>query len=334
MDYSSGYEASFFATFVDPVTWADLSRIEIVSGSISRSDDALKQSANLVLREQYEEANDRYIRIYMDAHQGNDSERVPLFTGLASAPKEGYNNGVVDGTLECYSVLKVAEDIFLDKGWYASAGQNGGTLVENLLSVIPANVEIADNPPPITASVVAEDNESRLSMAEYIVDSIGWRLQISGDGSVLVSPDPDEPSAIFSPYDYDVIETSFNKSRDWFSCPNVLRVTTGDFSAIVRDDSEDSDLSTVNRGREIWAAEDNVTLSNNESLGKFGLRRLQELQAKTEKVDYKRRFVPEVNQDDMIRINYPDLQGDFYVESQDITLGANANTSEKVYRIL
>ena len=266
--------------------------------------------------------------------QGNDRERVPLFTGLASSPNLNYNLGVQDQTLNCYSVLKSAEDVLLPRGWYAPKGENIETVINELFSVVPSPVVIADDIPNLDVTVVAENNENNLSLVDYILLSIDWQIQIGGDGTVYIYPRSDQPVDIFSAYDNDVIEaSSFTVGRDWFACPNVISVTSGSNTAIYRDDDPDSDLSIVNRGREIWASEDNVALEEGQTLASYARDKLAELQTRTETVQYTRRFLPNVNQGDTVRINYAEIQGDYYVESQSINLTAGGQTSENVYRI-
>ena len=174
-------------------------------------------------------------------------------------------------------------------------------------------------------------------MVEKILTVIDWRLQIEGDGSIyLSSADPDsiDVSAIISPEINDVIETNFSRSMDWFDCPNVYRAIYGDYSATARDDDPDSELSTVSRGREIWMVDDSAALMEDESIGEYAQRRLLEEQIRSEHVSYGRRFLPEINQGDRIRINYPELLGDFFVDSQSISLGFNAKVNETVSRYI
>lgn len=339
MDYSSGYVASYYATFVDPLTFEDdirydSNRIEVLSGSINKDNSLLRQSASIILRNNYTEINDRWIRIYMILEQSKDKERIPLFTGLASSPNLTYNLGVQDQTLNCYSVLKVAEDVIMPRGWYALAGTNIGSIINELFSVLPAEVVIADNIPSLEVNVVAENNESNLSMVDYILSIIDWQMQIDGSGVVYIYPKSNDPVSIFSPYDNDIIQAdSFSIGRDWFDCPNVLCATSGTNMAIAKDENPDSDLSISARGREVWATEDNVALEDKETLASYAKKRLTELQTKTETVQYTRRFVPTVNQGDMVRINYPEIQGDYRVESQVISLTATGQTSENVFKI-
>ena len=348
MDFSRGYAASFYGTIVNPDTMKDAERFEIINGSINRSTDILRQSASITISDSADYFNDAIIRIYMIAVQDGKSETIPLFTGLASSPSESYSNGVITSSLECYSLLKIVDDIVLPLGWYASAYSNGPETIKDLLSPLSVDVYISganvtdfeEGTFPdyiLTSSIVAEGGETNLTMIDKILSIIDWRMQIDGDGSIyLSSADPDSmaPVAVISATENDVIETNFTRSRDWFSCPNVFKAIYGDFTAIERDDDPDSELSTVNRGREVWMVEDSASLEEDESLGEYAKRRLMEEQERSETVSYTRRFMPEINQDDIVRINYPELQGDYYVESQSINLEANAKTSENVYRYI
>lgn len=340
MDFSKGYSASFFGAYYNPVTEFEEGTFDIISGSINREESDLRQSANLVLKD-YEGLNDQWIRIYMDAKQGSDSERVCLFTGLASCPSQSYTKGVLTTNVQCYSVLKAVSDIQLPIGWYAPAFANGALQIKNLLDGIPFPVYISDEVSTLKNAIVAEDGETKLSMIDAILYSMvsengktnkKWKLQIDGNGSVHLSPYSDEPVTIFSPTMDDVIESSFSVDRDWFECPNVFRVVDGDVMAIARDDEEDSELSTVSRGREIWMTESSADVAEGESIGEYAKRRLLEEQSRSEKYSYSRRFLPTVNQGDLVRVMYPEIDGDFYVESQTINLGINVQTNETIYR--
>lgn len=334
MDFSSGYSASFYATFVDPYTWLDTGRFEIVNGSINRDNSELRQSASLTVRE-WNYDSDIWIRVYMDVNQNGDRAHIPLFTGLASSPDSNFNNGVIDANLQCYSVLKPLDDTILRRGWYALKGRDGATVIKDLLNKTYAPSSInSDKEAILSKSIVSEDNESSLSMIESILTAIGWSLTIDGLGNIILSEFSVDPVAYFSSNDFDVIETSFSVTNDWFECPNCILVTSGDNEVVVKDESDESRFSTVNRGREIWYTENEALTSENESLTTYARRRLKELQQQTEKVEYSRRFVPNVYPDNMIRINYPELNGDYYVESQTINLSAAAQTNESIFRYI
>ena len=332
MDFSKGITTSYHAAVIDPETWEDIERLEITGGSINRTDNDLRQNAQLTLTE-YDGAVDRWIRIYMDAKQGDEIEHVPLFTGLATSPQRDYNAGVESITLQCYSVLKAAADVYLQKGYYVGKTAPGTASIRALLKATPAPVIIDGASEALADEIVAEANESNLTMTDKILKAINWDIQINGDGTVHIVPKQTEPAVAFSP-ENDTVGTSFTRGRDWFACPNVLRATSGDLTAVARDDDPRSELSTVTRGREVWASEDSVTLQDGETIAQYARRKLKELQERTETVQYTRRFVPGVNIGDIVRLNYKQLSGDYKVTAQTITLDASGSTQENVQRTI
>lgn len=332
MDWTKGFSASFHMELVDPVTWRNVERVEITAGAVSRTPDGLRQSADITCLD-FAPDRERWVRVYLDAAQDDDVEHVPLFTGLGSVPSEQMDGMRTIFPLVCYSVLKPAEDVSLSRGWFAPEGRNGAEVIADLLSVTPAPIEVEDDAPTLTQSVIAEDGENRLTMANKILETINWRLRIDGDGTITICPPAAEISATFGT-DRDVIETQLTKTKDWFDCPNIVRAVSDGAVAIARDDDENSMLSTVTRGREIWLEEKNCDLNSGESLEQYAQRRLSEAQAFAYKVQYSRRFDPDVNVGDLVRLHYPghDLMDVFTVISQSISLGHGARTEEEVQK--
>lgn len=331
MDWSKGFSSSYYMTLVDPITWRDTERIEIISGKISRKEDGLRESADVEC-EDFNPDREHWIRIYLVASQKDDVERVPLFTGLASVPESNINGMQVRYPLTCYSVLKPAEDVLLQKGWYTTL-TNGADVVADLLSVTSAPVVVAENAPKLSQYIIAEDGDTNLSMVNKVLDAINWRLRISGDGSIEICPMASEVLRIFG-QDNDVIEPQLTRKADWFDCPNVFRATNDNQTAVARDDSDDSLLSTATRGREIWREESVSTLNSGESLKEYAQRRLNELQSVAYSVSYTRRFDPNVLVGDLIELHYPaqKLLDRYRVVSQSINLGYGGRTSEEVQK--
>jgi len=335
MEWSKGFTAAYYLTEVDPQSWRSAGRIEVISGQVSRTRDALMQSADLTCRN-YSQTVERWIRVYMDTRQANGAAgHVALFTGLATSPKTDYDGNLRTNGLTCYSVLKPAADILLPRGWYALAGQNGGELVRSLLAVGPAPVEVDEAPPALTDTIIAEDGETNLSMAQKILTAMGWRLRIGGEGNVLICPMASEPVVGFGAVGADSIEPQLSVTEDYFSCPNVFRAVIGDQSAVAADDSPNSMLSTINRGREVWEEELSPVLAGGESLQAYARRRLAERQIVASVAQYNRRFYPDVYPGDLILLGYPKqrLSGVYLVTDQTITLGYGAQTSETVAQI-
>jgi hypothetical protein len=215
---------------------------------------------------------------------------------------------------------------------------NGAEAIKDLLKVTKAPVRpvrIADNSPTLKQAIIAEGNESNLSMVEKLLDAINWRLRILGDGTIEVIPYATEIVDSFDSQSNDILEQSLSITYDWYAVPNVFRAVVDDISAVARDDDPGSPFSTVNRGREVWLEETNCYLNDGESASAYANRRLKELQRVSTSISYDRRFKPNVLLSDLVRINYPSvgISGHFLITSQTIALGPNATTSEEVFMI-
>lgn len=328
MDWSKGYSASYYATRVDPVTWRDMERFEIVDGSIKRNDDALRESAD-VSCVGHQIAVEQWIRIYLDARQSGDASHEALFTGIASTPDLTRKMSRPETDLACYSVLKPMDDVLLPRGWYASIGRTGEDVLRELFASTPAPVVIASDSPKLSESIIAEDGETNLTMAGRVLDAINWRLRINGDGTINVLPKPMDAVAMFDPLENDTVEPDVSITADWYSCPNVFMAVADDLTGIARDES-DGPLSVSSRGREVWAYESGCDLAENESIGAYAQRKLRELQQVAKTASYARRYCPDVVPGDLIRLHYNGLDGLYTVQSQSIDLSYNARTSEEV----
>ena len=331
MIWSEGFTGTYYLTIVDPKSWRDIGRMEITGGSIERSSQDLMESADIDAKE-LPEGGEAWVRVWLDADQGGVTH-VPLFTGLTSAPSReiyGLRNSY---KIECYSVLKPVDDILTERGFYVPSEVTAPAAAARLLrtGIAPVEVYPAAELPKLTDAVIAEDGETNLTLAEKVLAAINWRIRIDGSGVIHIEPKAESVTALFDANVNDVIELSLTDQYDWYSCPNVFRAISDDMISIARDDAPESKLSTVSRGREIWAEESSVTLGTNESLGAYAIRRLKELQSPARTVSYSRRFDPDVTIGDIVRINHPeiDVDGNFRITSQKLELSHGCRVSEE-----
>lgn len=331
INWANGFSANTYAMVVDAGTWKDLRRIEIVDGSVSRTNEGLRNAADMTLVD-YNQTKEQWLRIYMDVDQEGAGDHVALFTGLACAPDKTINGTLTTNKVSCNSVLQPCEDILLTRGWYAPARVDAETILRDLLSYTPAPVEVIDTTPSLRDHIVAEDGETALTMVEKVLLAIGWRMQIRGDGTIVISEPAMESIMLFDAQGNDCLETQLDVSYDWYSAPNVFRATTETESYIAKDENEDSILSIPSRGREIWVEETDCAIGDGETLQSYAERRLREEQMVNYQISYKRRFFPNILVSDIVTLNYPaqDIFGDFLITSQSIELGHGASTSEEV----
>lgn len=332
MNWNDGFTARYYLAQVELTTWRDIATYDLKGGQITRTGDTLLESAD-VDTQGLSFTGEMWVRIWLDARQASGGERTALFTGLLQAPATEWSGRIRTNKAECYSVLKPAADVLLPRGWYAVAGMDGARQAADLLKGF-APVSYANDAPKLADYIVAEDGETKLSMAHKIVNAIGWHIRISGMGEIYIEPYSTEPVTRFSSIDEDVVELDITDSRDWYSCPNVFRAISGDLIAVYKDETGGS-LSIDARGREIWAEETNVTLSEDESISAYSIRRLAELQAPSRQISYKRRYRPNVLVGDAAEFNFPqqNIIGNFRITSQRIDLGYGATVQEEAIEI-
>lgn len=330
MEWNKGFSATTYACLVDKNTWRDMDKFEIKGESqITKSDTTLIEAADILTDFAFE--GERWIRVYMDARQNGATEHVALFTGIAAAPRKDTFWLKAKYDLECYSVLKPAEDVLLPRGYFVPAAANSGDVIRDLLYATPAPVEIVGDMPELKNAIIAEQGENHLSMTLKVLQAINRRIRIKGDGTIQVMKKATSPSATFDALKNDSVEPTLAMTYDWFSCPNVFRAIADDAAATVFDDREDSELSTVNRGREVWMEEANCNLNAGEGLYAYAKRRLMEEQAKGYELSYSRRFNPDITVSDIVGLYYPaiGLNGNYKVIAQRISLGSNCRTEEE-----
>ena len=334
MDWRRGFSSKYYISVLDRNTWRDLRMIEITGGTINREDSDLRESADIDCVN-YAETTEQIIRVWLDAKQNGSSTHTPLFTGIATSPARNIEGNLTTNTLQCYSVLKIAQDILLPRGWYAPSGINGGELIQDLLGVIPVDISIAKNSPGLKSAIVSESNENHLSMVDKILGVMNWRMKLDGYGNIYIEPFKDDPVITFDALSNDVLEPSLSVSYDWYNVPNVYRAVLDDSYSIARDDDPNSPLSTKSRGREIWYEDSSVYLQDKETLAEYAERMLGLSQQVATTISYTRRFDPSVYVSDVVRLGYTaqKINGNYKVTSQSITLGYNAKTSEEVIKI-
>lgn len=331
MEWDKGYSSAYYVMELNPETWAETGRFEITGGSIRKTLDGLRQSADLNCKD-YSKNKEQWVRIYLDARQSDSGAHIALFTGLATSPERDVKGTWFENTVQCYSVLKPASDIYLKLGWYAPAGISCSSILRELLEPVPAPIEFETEAPALTSTLIAESGETNLTMVEKILSAINWNMRIAGDGTITFGEYSETPKYLFSSIEFDVIETEIRISRDWYSCPNVIMIVNNDETITVKDENPDSPLSVQNRGREVWMYENGYALNENETAEDYARRRLKEAQEYVTTASYDRRFVPDLLPGDMVNLHYidQDLDGEFLITSQSIELSYGARTSEEV----
>lgn len=330
MDWNQGYTSTWRLYSVDRSTWGDGDEIEgLVSASVTKdSESSLVEDASISIDG---EPINGYVRLVLEAKNTEGAARADIGTFLVTSPKRSINGQLVSIDLECYSVLKPAEDKLLPPGWYFPEGGDPIAGASELLGgVLQCPVIHSESDIKTDEIKVAESNETILSMVNYLLTDTDYFIDIDGKGRVTIKKKPEEITASFDTKENDVLMPDITDESDIFDIPNILRVSdsNGKYQTIINDD-ENSSTSVGNLGWEKWSAEQ-LTLDADESLLSKGSERLEELSKSTRKISYTREFNPSIKVNDLALYLLPrqGIVGSFRIVSQSISVGAGATVNE------
>lgn len=262
-------QTNFRYVQVDKNTWGEVKEItDIVGGSISRKYlSAVKEGATL----NYENTaqllgigND-YLRVYLDADDGQRQESIALGTYKVSTPQQTMSDKGTSGSATCYSVLELVQFEGLDGQIVIPAGTNLIEYAAQLLESRGLNVDIQGS------SSVTAKNDTFFDAENSILDVVTWCTQASnfgtplvdGYGTVLLQPytDPtyNSPSIIYDK-DSRVMFPEYAHELDTFSMPNKVIVVCSTPDEVITGTAVNTDplspYSTVSRGFVISARYD------------------------------------------------------------------------------
>ena len=330
MDWNQGYTATFRLYSVNQSTWGDGDEIEnLVSASVTKDNESsLIEDASISIDG---EPIKGYVRLVLEAKNTSGMAKVNLGTFLVTSPKRSINGLLTTIDLECYSVLKPADDKLLPPGWYFPEGGDPIAGASELLSnCLKCPVEPAESDIRTDQVKIAENNETALSMAKYLLEDTDWFIYIDGRGCVSIKKKPDNIVKMFDAYENDVLMPNITDESDIFDIPNILRVTdsSGNYETIYNND-EQSDTSIEKLGWEKWSSEQ-LSLDYGETLLGKGGERMEELSKTTRKINYSREFDPDVKLNDVALYMLPKqrIVGTFRIISQSLSIENGIKVSE------
>ena len=122
-----------------------------------------------------------------------DGDRKALGVFRLERDSLSINRGVSTVTAVGYSVLKPADETILPPGSYAKAGEDGVALAVEMLSTCPGKT-FSYGQVSLSSSIVFDDGASALDAAWNVLDAIGYRIRLDGNGDKHVEPLPESAS--------------------------------------------------------------------------------------------------------------------------------------------
>lgn len=233
MDWSGSYESTFRVVRVDRSTWescgtvANCSDIEIDRDG-SDAAPMLETATMKVVGNPSEPFEGGWLRIVMDAVQGNSSESVPIATLWFADSRGRFDRGHRERDLTGSSALwQASGDAKIGDGAWAPKGADGARwCADRLHERIDAPVTVDGAGFELAESIVFDLDSSVLKAVWAVLAPYGWYIRIDGRGEVHICAKPTSESltidqsgscVLIPGTDYDSGTKTY--SREWH--PNV-----------------------------------------------------------------------------------------------------------------
>lgn len=313
-DWTSSMQQTFEYYVVDPDSWKDVSKIENVkSCTISRDSEAeTLGSATIDVTESLGEC---YVRVYLITIQNGVREKHPLGTFLVQTPSSSFDGKIRDVSMDAYTPLLELKESPPPIGYSLLKEQNIMSIAYQLVREhARAPVVEADCSTALHNDFVANLDDTWLSFLTDLISNAKYTFSLDELGRILFAPNQD--TASLNPvWTYDdgnssILYPDISTDHDLYGIPNVVEVvysrgSSSYFARAVNDDSN-SQISTVNRGREIiYRVNDPDMIGDptNNQIDDYAEQLLRELSTIEYTVSYTHGYCP-VRLGDCVRLNY------------------------------
>lgn len=314
IDWTKSMKQTYKFYTVDPYTWHDNEEVSsIESCTITRdSSSGTLISASMEIKESFPEC---YVRVYLVAVQNGIEYRFPLGTFLVQTPSDKFNGMYHSMTLDAYSPLLELKDALPPIGYSIYKDEN---IMEKATALFKENCRApivpAKSSQLLLSDFVANLDDSWLTFLADLISNAKFVLDLDELGRVLFQPKQDvaslQPVWIFDDDNSSILYPDIEDERDLYGIPNVVEViyssNFGYKTSRIVNDSPDSLISTVNRGREIIYRDTNPSFSgvpSQEQLDEYATRLLRNLSCLEHKITYTHGYCP-VRLGDCIMLNY------------------------------
>ena len=332
IDYGSGYSSSWRMMVVNKDTWAVSDELPgLVSASVERDANSdLMESGSAVFDGELGHG-EFWGRLEMLAEQGGEIERHAIATLLFSPGDSTVTTG--GRVTECSgrSVLAPAEDRKLLAGTYAPLGSDGAAYAASMLKECTPAPVLVEGSFTISENYVFAEGTTNLEAASTVVYGAGWRIAISGDGSIVIGPKPTEPSLMLDAAHASLLGIEIGVNGSLEDVPNRYIAVEGANQALAIDDDPSNPASVANRGRYVDVYDSSPQRVNGESLEAYAQRKLAEANESLESRTYTREWWPGVTCGDIVvgSMASVDLDCTMRVVSQSLEIGNGVTVSEK-----
>lgn len=314
VDWTSSMQQSFEYYVVDPITWKDSRKINVVrSCTVNRDSEAETQgSASLDITESLGEC---YVRVYLITIQNGEKNRHPLGTFLIQTPSSSFDGKIETVTVDAYTPLLELKENPPPLGYSILKNENIMDMAYRLTKEqLRAPVVEASCSETLFNDFVADTDDTWISFLADLTAIAKYSFGLDELGRIIFLPKQDiaslQPVWTFNDDNSSILQPSITLDHDIYGIPNVVEVIYSNgngyyYSKVVNDDPN-SPISTVNRGREITHRVTNPELNGNPTeaqIKEYASQLLTELSSFENTITYTHGYCP-VRLGDCVRLNY------------------------------
>lgn len=315
IDWTASMQQTFEFYIVDPATWGDKELFtQALRCTINRDlESDLLVSATIDTTALIDES---YIRIYLVATQGRETEKVPLATVLVQTPSIRYTGKAPTISMDAYSPLIELRDKYPLYGYAAAKTANtmyiAGSLAQENMR---APVVLAKSDETLTDTFISDFmNDNFLSYLRDMAATAKFEFALDERGRVLFNPVKKisslQPVWEFNDGNSSILHPELTLNQDFYGIPNVVEVlystSTGYKFSRVENNDLSHPLSIPNRGRLVVHRVTNPSSLINptqEQTDVYAENLLDSMSTLEYKVTYTHGYCP-VNIGDCVLLNY------------------------------
>lgn len=322
IDWTKSMQQTFEFYRVDRYSWRDAEKIdEIISCSITR--DLTAETLGHATFKTTRYIPECYIRVYMVVNQNEESLKCPLGTFLVQSPAHKYTGIIDEYDADAYTPLIELKEKQPPIAY--TILEKKGTQKQNIMEKVCVLTAENSTAPvvPITNDAVLQYNytanidDSWMNYLLGLMSMANVEFALDENGTILFAPiqklDSLAPVWIYEDNENSIFYPEIEDKRDLYNIPNAVEVIYSDaknyYTVKIINNDPDSEISTVNRGREILYRDTNPSISGGDTASiknqvkQYAINLLKSLSSLEHTVTYSHGFTP-VQIGSCVRLNY------------------------------
>lgn len=314
IDWTKSMTHTFEYYTVDPNTWKDMEQIKTVE-SCTVNRDKSNETLGSATIDIGEDLGECYIREYLIATQGKETQKIPLGTHLIQTPSinsDGKSNSI---SVDAYTPLIELKESPPPVGYSILKDQQIMPLAITLCREnMRAPVVEAKSTDKLYADFVSNLDDTWMTFITDLVANAKFEPALDELSRLIFEPVRDiaslQPVWTYTDDNSSILYPDLTDERDLYGIPNVVEVVysteTGYLYSKVVNDDPNSPISTINRGREVVHRDTNPSVSGSPTqdyIDEYAYQLLRSLSVLEHKITYTHGYCP-VQLGQCVMLNY------------------------------